>query len=716
MTIDVLIPAASMLVQGTGPYAIPFPYDQGTIGLVMQKTGQRVELVPGEFTVDPNTTTTSGNLYLSDTTATTYAGWTAFIQRETPAEQGWQGVQGAREAGLEAQLDATTKAVQDLARQLSGAVRGDEAVEPIAPVPSSLIGWDANGDLTSIELSSLIAPLGPSFTTRDFWLANGINTDFTLPFDPTGKGNLSIWFDGHWQEPDTWTLSGTLVSFSTIDKPPRGTRIFYELQTPTALGTAGAAQVSMGDGTDLAAVYAKLGGPAIHFSIIPSLSENVANAAANTAAINAALASAASTKRPVRVPPGTYPVNGAIRPPTGVGNDFIWINDPATVWQPVYENLNGFVGPLSAAAEITGARIEYLRIAPAINPATGNPYAGNGFVGIMRDCQVFGMSVEGYWGDQGMLPIVYQTSFYDTNVWTNSTAGGTGAIRILGGADSAFYNTRIRSGDDGIQFVPASAGVYANLSIRNCAFVGGVAISNARPMIAFLELGTTSNVVNCGFFGIRGVALEAENSFACSFAAVSHGSGRIANLQVVGCSIDELQRTVFEPSSHGILILGDVQHSDIQLSICDPMHNIARIGQSADSLLYPSNNRIDVTTDKAPRDGATAIIDIVGGTRNTIVPRIYAPSGAHAVAITGADRTTIGGPGARILGIPSGFAGVRDNTGTRTDVVGLQFESATGGNSYSFAATPATTGRVIGCDLGGLTASGSAPTLSNNRA
>jgi hypothetical protein len=716
MTIDVLIPAASMLVQGTGPYAIPFPYDQGTIGLVMQKTGQRVELVPGEFTVDPNATTTSGNLYLSDTTATTYAGWTAFIQRETPAEQGWQGVQGAREAGLEAQLDATTKAVQDLARQLSGAVRGDEAVEPIAPVPSSLIGWDANGDLTSIELSSLIAPLGPSFTTRDFWLADGINTDFTLPFDPTGKGNLSIWFDGHWQEPDTWTLSGTLVSFSTIDKPPRGTRIFYELQTPTALGTAGAAQVAMGDGTDLAAVYAKLGGPFVHLHIIPSLSELDANASTNVASIIAAMAESASTKRPVKVPGGNYPTNGPVFFPTGATNDFVMINDPATVWRPTYTDLNGFFRTASAAAEITGARIENLRISPAINPATGNPYAGNGFVGIMRDCQVFGLSIENYWGDQGMLPVLYETCFYDTKVWTDSVDAGTGAIRILGGADSAFYNTFCRSGDDGIQFVPALSGAYANLDIRNIAFHGGVAISNARPMIAFLEVGTTSNIVNCGFFGIRGVALEAENSFAGSVAVISHGSGRISNLQMLGCSIDELQRTVFETSSHGLIILGDVQHSDIQLAICDPMHNIARSGQSPDSLLYPSNNRIDLTTDKAPRDGASPIIEIVGGTRNTIVPRIYAPSGAHAVAITGADRTTIGGPGARILGIPSGFAGVRDNTGTRTDVVGVQFESSAGGNSYSFAATPATTGRVMGCDLGGLTASGSAPTLSNNRA
>jgi hypothetical protein len=282
----------------------------------------------------------------------------------------------------------------------------------------------------------------------------------------------------------------------------------------------------------------------------------------------------------------------------------------------------------------------------------------------------------------------------------------------LGGADSQVFSDYVFCGDDGLQFVPALSGTHANLSITNVQYIGGVASSNARPFLAFIDTALTANITNCGFVGITGISRQATLSTAGSVVAVSQGPGAVTGLQITGCSIDETARTVFSAGSHGLRIEGNVTECTIDLTILEPQQQVMRMIANAGTGLFPQRNSIRLVTNKPPRDGNTSNITILAGSRNRIQPSIYACTNNHSILVNGGDRTTI--HGGRVMGIPAGFAGVRDASGTRTDVANIGFEGL--GNSYSFAATPATTGRVYDCDFGGLTASGTAPTLSNNRA
>ena len=103
MTTEALTPAPPYVVAGTGPYAIPHPYQSAgdLVVAVRQESGANATLVLGEhFTVSPTIALVDGgDLTLDAGAASTYAGWTLTIVRETTIEQGWTGNAGAREKG-----------------------------------------------------------------------------------------------------------------------------------------------------------------------------------------------------------------------------------------------------------------------------------------------------------------------------------------------------------------------------------------------------------------------------------------------------------------------------------------------------------------------------------------------------------------------------------------------------------------------------------------
>lgn len=123
MTIDPWTQAPEYTISGIGPYGIPHPYRQGAIVPAVRTTTGLAPLSGTEFTVTPLAADTDGDLYLSPTTAATYAGLKLVIDRVTPDEQGWVAVLGEREAGLAAQLDYIVQAVQEVRAMAAGAVR-----------------------------------------------------------------------------------------------------------------------------------------------------------------------------------------------------------------------------------------------------------------------------------------------------------------------------------------------------------------------------------------------------------------------------------------------------------------------------------------------------------------------------------------------------------------------------------------------------------------
>lgn len=110
-------------ISGTGPYAISHPYVEGAIRAYVRLDTGLLALSGAEFAVSPVESDTTGNLTLSPTVATTYAGLPLIIDRVTPDEQGWLAVLGEREAGLAAQLDRMVQATQELRARGAGALR-----------------------------------------------------------------------------------------------------------------------------------------------------------------------------------------------------------------------------------------------------------------------------------------------------------------------------------------------------------------------------------------------------------------------------------------------------------------------------------------------------------------------------------------------------------------------------------------------------------------
>jgi Carbohydrate esterase, sialic acid-specific acetylesterase len=111
-------------IAGIGPYAITHPYTLGAIRAYVMVSGARVLLTEGaHYTLTPTKSDVNGNLFLTLATANTHAGRTLIIDRVTADEQGWVGLQGAQEKGLERQLDRHTQGIQEIRADVAGAIR-----------------------------------------------------------------------------------------------------------------------------------------------------------------------------------------------------------------------------------------------------------------------------------------------------------------------------------------------------------------------------------------------------------------------------------------------------------------------------------------------------------------------------------------------------------------------------------------------------------------
>lgn len=146
MTVEPALLPQVHIVQGTGPYAIGGPYAAGAVRAAVILNGARSELAPGaDFTVLPSSSETTGNLTLAAGIATAFAGGQLHIRRDIVAEQGWVGVGGEREKGLEAQLDLLTMRIQDLDRLVAGALRVDDLLSAFVPVAGASVVFGPDG-------------------------------------------------------------------------------------------------------------------------------------------------------------------------------------------------------------------------------------------------------------------------------------------------------------------------------------------------------------------------------------------------------------------------------------------------------------------------------------------------------------------------------------------------------------------------------------------
>lgn len=162
MTVEQYPGPASYTITGIGPYAIPHAYTSGAIAPTIETDNGIIELDPSGFSVTPDSGD-AGDLTLSTTVAETYDGEHLVIGRDTALEQGWAGLAGAREKGLERQNDREVMGLQELRHQQGYNLRVTNRSGPMnaidAPLDTragALVGFSPDG--TQVQLVPAGAP------------------------------------------------------------------------------------------------------------------------------------------------------------------------------------------------------------------------------------------------------------------------------------------------------------------------------------------------------------------------------------------------------------------------------------------------------------------------------------------------------------------------------------------------------------------------------
>ncbi|MDR6266534.1 hypothetical protein [Roseobacter sp. N2S] len=137
MTQETFVPTPIYYISGIGPYPVEHPFQQDSLRLYLSDSVAETETAIdiANFTVTPEASPDEngrGDVYLDSAFAAENDGLQLVIERATPIENGWEGVSGAREAGLEAQLDRLTQATQDLSQRLSAAAGQPRPYVPLS--------------------------------------------------------------------------------------------------------------------------------------------------------------------------------------------------------------------------------------------------------------------------------------------------------------------------------------------------------------------------------------------------------------------------------------------------------------------------------------------------------------------------------------------------------------------------------------------------------
>ena len=210
--IDAFDPPQPYVISGTGPYLIPFPYATGAVqAWVLTPGGDQIALDPGaDFGAVPAETDTTGDLHLTMEAASLHAGAQLYITRATVLEQGWQG-QGAREVGLQRQLDLMTMAGQEAGRAAAGAVRTLAPIPPFIPAGTdTVLLWDGQRVISGPEAAQIAAAEAFAQAAE---AARDKAQDWAEGSDPPGDPGTKSARD--WAE-DAQIVANTILSTMTV--------------------------------------------------------------------------------------------------------------------------------------------------------------------------------------------------------------------------------------------------------------------------------------------------------------------------------------------------------------------------------------------------------------------------------------------------------------------------------------------------------------------
>lgn len=372
--------------------------------------------------------------------------------------------------------------IQQLQEKVDRSIKVNVSDTPLAPLPTagsranSVLGFDAIGGVTTLPLP---ASVGAGDMRVDTFVGGvdftaGVTTSLNLSRAPGNPANLEIFFDGAFQGPDQWSLSGAVVTFTSAI-PAGISKVFA--RSGTTLSTQIPPTKSVGDsqliwGTSLGKVvstraelkaldtttyqrafvlgYSAAGdlgglGP-VYFSSTSALADNGGSITTpnvgsgnwlmmNTSRLNPFMFGAKGDKvtddtAAIQACYNAVPIGGTFRLPVAPGLAYIVSTQPGGYCLDfsrfVHIEAEGFFSALQPAAGTTSNTV---RLKPVVGGGywgmkwegltLGDPFTGTraGLNGIFIDTQV----------DGSQLPAGI---FRNLNVMTGSVVGGVGILHI----------------------------------------------------------------------------------------------------------------------------------------------------------------------------------------------------------------------------------------------------------------------------------------------
>lgn len=238
MTVETYAPPPVYTVVGTGPYAVQHAYTEGALIVVVETADALVTLDAADWSVSPASSTNGGTVFLTAAAAALHANRPLVILRDTGLEQGWQAHGGAREAGLEAQLDRLTQGIQDARRDNARSVKVSTGAPPDLRRgdPGQFLRWGPDGGLESADVPNAGdgGLAGLVQITFEPFACDGVTTAFTLPRAALGKQFVRVVWERLELPIDAYSLSADGRTVTLTEAPPAQSTLHIRAEYPAA--------------------------------------------------------------------------------------------------------------------------------------------------------------------------------------------------------------------------------------------------------------------------------------------------------------------------------------------------------------------------------------------------------------------------------------------------------------------------------------------------
>ena len=317
--------------------------------------------------------------------------------------------------------------------------------------------------LTVHSISATVA--GDGLTVNNF-SGDGSDTTFTLGINPVHENNTQVYIDGVYQFKNTYSISGTTLTFSAA--PPNGTAIEVMIHSQTNINTFPATGIS--GLTEVTAVGAD------HFMIFDATDSALKKALVSDVLDNVVLTSEQAQD-----------IVGAM-----------FTSNTETGLSATYQDADGtidlVIGDNSIVASMIAENIISARELAANTVATGN-IADNAVDGTkIASNSILTRHIDDdqVTGDQLADSITLGAALTaGTSVTAPSgfLGGSNGGIRIHSGGTKFFNITAANAARDNIMDIGASDAQFKDL------YIGGVAYAGVAAMISQVALTSSSNAV-----------------------------------------------------------------------------------------------------------------------------------------------------------------------------------------------------------------------------